>query len=403
MTLGSDLRGRTSADAAFQLALSGVKQHAHIFEAIIKIGTHELTRTGGRSSFKSKYILQMVEKFAASDVVTVSMFELYDKAGECLERKGFPDEELIASLRNGSFGLHSDRPLLWLWRFSARQKKIALDDSSKTCNSVDVSWNDYFADTAKGLVVDIGCGLGVSLLNLSAASSQPKHVGVMESTDLANINMKWDEFNYVGVDLNSKLINYAQGVISRRDEACQKRVEFVCCPALELLSYLKSYPGKIELLTINFPSPFRLHTVNGLNLNGNSQLPQSYKDGFMITDEMAIQIAHILHKSMGVLVFQTKCEDVAVYTKNLLLGTGSIECVPCIVPVSDVNERYYDNGGSAPKRVQEWLKCNLDTERAEGECWSSIPFMPLFGRPETEVSCEFQNTIVHRCLFRSIH
>ena len=394
ITWGSDLRGTTSADAAFQLALSGIQGNAFIFEAIIRIAIHELKRTGDRSSFQSKYILQMVEKFAACGIASTSMLELYANAAECLQKKGFQDAELIASLRSGSFGLHSDRPLLWLWRFSARQKKIVLADANNSSECI--SWSSCFGDASKGLVVDIGCGLGVSLLNLSTISShEPQHVTV-DSKDLAH--MKWGDYNYVGADLNRQLIDYANGVVSRRNEIHgKKRVEFFCIPALQLLSDLKSYPGKIELITIHFPSPFRLQTAT--KKKGNAQLPQSRTDGFMISSDVAMMISELLNESLGSLVFQTQCEDVAVYAKKLLLDTGSLECVHCVSPVEDVDARYRENSGIAPKRVQEWLNYTLDAERAEGKCWSSIPLMPAFGKPETEVNCEFQNTVVHQCLF----
>jgi len=400
MTWGSDLRGTTSADAAFQLALSGVKGNAFLFEAIIRIAIHELKRIGDRSSFQSKYILQMVEKFAACGITSTSMLELYADAAECLQKKGYHDEELIASLRSGSFGLHSDRPLLWLWRFSARQKKIVLADVDVDANnsSERISWINCFGDASKGLVVDIGCGLGVSLLNLSKISSDEQHHVTVDSKDLAL--MKWDDYNYVGADLNRQLIDYANGVVSRRNESNpKKRVEFFCIPALQLLSDLKSYPGKIELITIHFPSPFRLQTAS--KKKGNAQLPQSSTVGFMISSDVAMIIAQLLNEGLGSLVIQTQCEDVAVYAKTLLLDTGSLECVQCVAPVEDVDARYRENGGIAPKRVQEWLNYNLDAERAEGKCWSSIPLMPTFGKPETEVNCEFQNTVVHRCLIRS--
>ncbi len=90
-----------------------------------------------------------------------------------------------------------------------------------------------------------------------------------------------------------------------------------------------------------------------------------------------------------------------------------MECIPCKCPVvnidriyDDIDRIYDDNGkregkgnGSGtgngrPKRVEEWMKIDPLAERAEGKMWSSIPLLPTKGRPETEVQCEYESTIV---------
>ena len=63
-----------------------------------------------------------------SGTATATAAALYQLGGVCLEKKGYDDKVLLDQLRKGSFGFHSDRPLLWLWRFSARQKKITLSE-----------------------------------------------------------------------------------------------------------------------------------------------------------------------------------------------------------------------------------------------------------------------------------
>jgi hypothetical protein len=115
--MGSDLRGRTSADAAFNLALAGVQNSNHLFDSLVSIAIHELERAGQRSSFKAKYILQIIEKFAVSGASASVLLPLNQIAAANLERKKFGNKELIQLLnKEGQFGLHSDRPLLWLWR-----------------------------------------------------------------------------------------------------------------------------------------------------------------------------------------------------------------------------------------------------------------------------------------------
>jgi len=389
LTFGSDLRGRMSADASFQLALAGVQQSSHIFDALVDIGIHELHRAGDRSSFEPIYILQMIEKFAACGFESSAVLQMYHTAGLCLQKKGYSDTSLIDSLKNGEFGLQSDRPLLWLWRFSARQKKVVLSDYVSSASSI--SWDDIYHDTSKGLVVDIGCGCGVSLLNLSRITDKESADDI--SADIPA--MKWSDYNFAGADLNLAMVEYANGVVSRQDLDETGRTHFFHLSALETLSNLQSYPGKIEMIMIQFPSPYRL-SVEGTS--GNSQLPSASTDGFMISKDVVEMVSKLLN-DRGLLLFQTKCEDVAIHTKNLFLGTDKLECLPCIAPVQDIDHVYNQKQRRRPKRVEDWIKMCPETERAEGDIWSSRPLMPMMGRTETEVNCDHENVVVHRCLF----
>jgi hypothetical protein len=413
--LGSDLRGVTSADAAFYVAISGVSKSHHIFDALVKIGIHELRRLGRRSSFQPKYILQMVEKFAATGFESKYTEEMYHLAGTCLRDKGYThgDSDVISHLLHGSFGLHSNRPLLWLWRYSARQKKVSYavirndrDETSGNVENVTIKWNDYFDDTSRGLVLDIGCGFGVCLLNLWRQSKRQKNGNVLTTDDLSHM-MEWSEYNFAGADLNPQLIGYANGVTSRFPPSEQKRVHFFCCSAVQLLSSLLMYKGNIELIMIHFPSPYRSTFVDrdgNTERTGNSQLPGNVQDDFMITPQVAIMISNLLQQPQNnhaMLLFQTKCEDVAIHVKNLFLSTGTIETVPCSNPVNSVEDSYTISG-RRPKRLEQWLAYTPNAERAEGECWSSVSMMPTVARPETEIQCEYDHTVVHRCIFRSI-
>eukprot|EP00978_Attheya_sp_CCMP212_P044344 scaffold307327_cov39-Attheya_sp.AAC.1 len=124
------------------------------------------------------------------------MSELHSVAVNCLQHKGAPLHEL----EELKFGLHSTRPLMTLWRFSTRQRKQraflqsaaqhwgkqqlsqdGIDDtkSSKQHDesatltveqelTVEYDWSNMFEDPTLPLVVDIGCGMGVSLLGLAS-------------------------------------------------------------------------------------------------------------------------------------------------------------------------------------------------------------------------------------------
>ncbi|EED94220.1 predicted protein [Thalassiosira pseudonana CCMP1335] len=380
LTLGSDLRGRTSSDACFNFALSGVQNSNCLFQTLVSIGIHELVRVGRRASFTATNVLHMVEKFSSSDVRGELALELYNLSVGCLEAKSFADDALIQSLKEGTFGFHSDRPLLWLWRFSARQTKISGIDGSLS-HYLTIMWQDVFRDTSKPLVVDVGSGVGALLLNLATTTNKD-----CTNTTLLKTN-QWFDYNYAGAELNQALVNFGNGIVSR-DNRRQGRVHFFCLPAKDFVRHLQSYPGDIVLAMIHFPSPYRL-------TSGNSQLPSS-SDVFMVTKDLLRSISDLLcgGTSIGYFLFQTKCEDVAIHVWNDCLSLETMECVPCADPVVDI-DRYCN--GCQPKRVTAWLNENPSTDRAEGVYWSSKSVLPQ--RPETEIQCYNHHTAVHRFLF----
>ena len=392
--MGTDLRGSTSSDACFNFVLAGVQHMDGFFHSLCCVGIHELTRTGLRSSFKPKHILHMVEKFAASDIQGNKSLELYHLAGECLEKKGYKDVLLVEQLKGGIFGFTSQRPLVWLWRFSSRQRK---ELPQAIVKSKDIIWNHTFLDPQKPLVVDIGGGMGVSLLNLAILKSNAEISTDIFSSD-GTLAMGWSGYNYAGTELNQAMVNFGSGIISRDTSGKRKgKIHFFNLPAEDFLNQLKQYPGAIALIMINFPSPYRLEAKNA----GNTQLPLMDSGLFMVTKKVLKLISNLMSKSEknGYFLFQTKCEDVAVYVKNECLALGTIECVPCMHPVRDI-ECMYTEVCKRPKRVDEWLGTNTCAERAEGDAYSCAPFLPRMGQPETDAQCNLDNTVVHRCLFR---
>ncbi|KAL7534773.1 hypothetical protein ACHAXR_006069, partial [Thalassiosira sp. AJA248-18] len=380
LTMGSDLRGPTSSDASFNFALAGVQRSGSLFQTLRCIGVHELKRAGLRASFKPKHILQMVEKFAACD--TQHAFDLYHIAGDILDKKGYIDSALIEKLKDGNFGFHCERPLIWLWRFSSRQKKVS-EIVSKSQEQRSIIWDNIFTDPSLPLVVDVGSGMGASLLNLSTLISRDESAEESSKADDHALQMTWSGFNYVGADLNLSMVNFGNGIISRDSTARRTgRAHFFCLSAEDFLIELHSYPGSVALIMINFPSPFRL-AENGA---GNSQLPSKHSNRFMVSKEVLASVAGLLSNNSGngLFLFQTKCEDVAVHVKNDCLSLGTLECIPCNNSVDDI-EHLYKTSGKRPKRVDEWLKATPSVERAEGRMFSNTPLLPKAGRPETEV------------------
>ena len=399
--MGSDLRGRKSADAAFNLALAGVQNSNHIFDSLVSIAIHELKRVGQRSSFKPKYVLQMIEKFAISGASSSTLLPLYQIAAKNLELKKHTDIELIHNLSNGEFGLHSDRPLLWLWRFSTRQRKINPKEISPLNASKRIAWDDIFDEPNNNLVIDIGCGMGVSLLN-SAIRSRTKEYEINDETR----EVQWSSCNYVGTDLNQMMTRYANGVVSRLDDSnIEKCIHFFNLPAEDFLNnILMTYKGRVSLVMIQFPSPYRL--IDSNKAAGNSQLPASTTEGFMVNESLLCIIADILKMNggCGKLLFQTKCEDVAIFMKNVALNTGHFECVPCSHPVLNIDEDVYfkSQTGKRPVRVEQWLSSYNEQERAEGSSWSASSLVPSFSRSETEVACDDNGTFIHQCILKRV-
>ena len=385
MTVGTDLRGPQSADACFNFALAGVhNSSSSLFQKLVRIGIHELKRAGSRSSFRPKSVLHIAEKFAASDVRGRDALELYQIAADCLEKKNYKDKTYIEHLRNGSFGFHG-RPLLWLWRFSSRQKKVGIYNEGKSKRKESINWQDEFQDTNKPLVCDIGSGMCTCILGLASTKSSIHE----------RLPIEWSQCNYAGVDLNQALVRFGSGVASRRPIAKEGRVKFFCCPADEFLSNLKSYPGRNALIMVNFPSPYRLDAGE----RGNLQLPSA--ENFMVTSKLFDQISSLARSDAGetYFMFQTKCEDVAVYLKNECLNNGMEGVIAGDKSVQNIDEVYFHNK-SVPKRVKEWLRIEPLAERAEGNLFWSQPILPLDCLPETEVQCLSDEVVVHRCLFK---
>jgi SAM-dependent methyltransferase len=496
-TKGTDLRGRTAADAAFWFALAGAivpsseddskdttdknNSDNHLFSYLVQIATSELERFGNRPTCRSKHIWHIVERFAAAAILPPShpkMKQLHVVAYDLLQKKReevqqtpptSPErsDDALEQLRQHTFSLHSDRPLLLLWKFSTKQRKqrAFLDSAAKhwqkeltephlaggengdanfVSNTDDIlqestpenddglaiDWKSIYNDTSRPLVVDVGCGMGVSPLGLASLNPQIDDSttvfmgGVHGTTD-------WKSCNFAGVDLSRLAIGFAEGVAHRWD--LTHKLHFFAMPAEELLEQvIQSYPGPISVITIQFPTPYRLITktlassdsltedrdddndarnkeddenepIVDDDFQGNSQLPADAKKGFMVTDELLCQAYRALspHEN-GRLLLQSNCEDVAVSMRDMALETAGFQ----ICDDNDTNT----NAASIPNNTPlEPYRLTQRTERyaaaggkrAEGKGWNSSRILPRQGSTETEVACELNGTPVHRCLLRA--
>lgn len=414
-TLGTDIRGRSSADAAFNFALAGVDDSG-LYYTLTIICRIELSRVGSRTSFKSMYILQMMEKLAASGVRRGQRDgeqDVYRIAAACLSEKGEEEHsQIIGSKSQNEFDLLSKRPLLWLWRFSARQTKSTSTAATTSSASYDEereissrvmiqskgnnhspsnhTWLKGFEDTTRPLVVDVGCGMGVSLLGLSTLSHQNQ-----SSTSERPLKLEWAKCNFIGVDLSQLSIGFAQG-ISRRWNLT-KNVQFVCQSAQLLLEEIhKIYPGKVVLVMIQFPTPYRLQFKDAA---GNSQLPSDPSSGFMVSQTLLQNAARLVQGTpSGQILLQSNCEDVAVTMKNMASSAANLACVPVPDPVTTARETL--DHGRTPLRTKEWIR--RGGERAIGQEWSRHALLPPRAATETEVACLMHETCIHRCLLKPL-
>ena len=447
-----ELHGRKAADAILWFALAGYytsRDHensvgAELYNDLVHIVTEELQRFGMNSSCRAKDVLHIVERVAMAGIRGAATHRLYRVAAECLDVKlekyaTFSDSDvrdqvstntdtdadvilnadekdgsidydgIIRSLRDSSFGLHSDRSLLGLWRFSTRQRKqraffknaarhfdgnyqvdeLTLDD---TLVSKQYDWSTMFKDPSRPLVVDVGCGMGVSLLGL--ASTQRIY-------DRDEMHIDWSKCNFIGVDLSQLAIGYANSVCARW--GMSDILNFIVDSAENcLVKITASYPGRVELIMLQFPTPYRFPSITNdyvedsssniaTSIGYNTQLPEgSESDDFMVTEKLLAQIHAILTKQEGRLLIQSNCEDVAVHMRSSSTKVG-FQSITVSNPVTSL--------ACVTQRARRWTE--IGGERAIGRVWSQQPLLPVGGRTETEVACILDGKPVHRCLLRA--
>jgi SAM-dependent methyltransferase len=413
----ADLRGRKAADAAFWFSLAGVSD-TELFSLLTRVCVKELQRFGERPSCRAKDVRGIVERLAAAGVRDDPV--LQKVALQCLESKSTIAMESGEAKIDYSIllDLHSDYCSLMIWKFSTRQRKqrsflltaakhwderhdttgsldptISLADDNKGDTDADTDrngntpshqpWDEVFTDPTRKMVVDVGCGMGVSALGLSSLDGN--------SNSTTAIDHDWSSYNYVGVDLSQIGIGYAKGITRRW--GLEERAAFVVDSAENLLEYAKQYPGPIELVMIQFPTPYRLDSDDDVIKGGNSQLPTSAVDGFMVSSNLLKLAADLLQGSDGrpggKLIMQSNCEDVAVWMRDIAINQAGFEIVRLENEVEIVQ-------GTPTRRTMNWIA--MGGERALGPGWSSEPLLPRKGRTETEIACILNGTPVHRCI-----
>ena len=166
-----------------------------------------------------------------------------------------------------------------------------------------------------------------------------------------------------------------------------------------LLERVKSYPGSVHRILIQFPTPYRLadsSDTSSYNDNtlieakgGNSQLPSTVEDGFMVNPNLLRQCAEVLRPTSGTLLLQSNCEDVAVWMRSTACETAGFVGQDALRSVEEI-------AGTPTRRTLSWVAMGGD--RATGPGWSRVPILPQTGRTETEIACIVHDKPVHRCI-----
>jgi hypothetical protein len=460
-----ELSGRKAADAAFWWALAGVSD-TELFAALVEIATQELQRFGLRPSCRSKDIYQILARFAAAGIRSAPLLE--QVAQTCLEAKAAvgdynnhtttttnDDDDDDNRRKMSLLDFHSDRSLLLIWKFSTKQKKqraflqSALQhwerhkqkqgeeaepkEPSQPARSEDAEpqhqdsydWDAMFVDTSRPLVVDIGCGMGVSLLGLASSGSHDTTAQASSERLLADddseseASISWSDCNFVGVDLGALGIGYARGLASRW--GLDDRLQFVVDSAEPFVEQVQAtYPGPVHLCLIQFPTPYRLKKPAAATADdhddeestdssggGNSQLPTSAHDGFMVTENLFRLVHKALSKTNGRLLLQSNCEDVAVWMRDLACTRVAFSSHDDDETTNNKNKPLHLASGGflstgvalrIPQRTADWIA--MGGERADGAGWYEHPLLHREGATETEVACALNGTPVHRCLLK---
>jgi len=301
-------------------------------------------------------------------------------------------------------------------------------------------WRPTFHDNHRPLVLDLGCGLGVSLLGLASQQGGAVHGegspcskldGDTDDDDDARVcSALWTDCNFLGGDLNPRTTRFATGIARRWQRRLNgnlhsdgndgsnrhhRRLEYCTISTEDLLDAVEAnYPGRVALVMLQFPTPYRLEKDdNGEQGEAfNTQLPDGpTSKAFMASPFVLRKVARLLKRKggSGRLLVQSNCEDVAIRIRDMALQEG-LRCVPANSPVTRLP--------LATERTQRWLENNNNnnnnddddsdgasrrgatTERAVGRDWWSDAILPC--QTETEAACELQGTPVHRCLFEVI-
>ena len=377
-TEGSDLHGRKAADAAFLFALAGVRC-GDLFDRLAHDTEMELLRFGLRKSCRFQDILTMCERLAIAGVSSDS--SVFGTAWSIIEARGEAGK-VDLGVQSASWGLsspHATRPLVHLFRHGARNHRTSTSPRGDFKQTADL-----FEDPLRPLCVDIGCGFGTSLHAL----------GTMAQANEAHALV--NDANFLGIDLDERALSYAASMATR--SGLGGRLSYVAEDCASCLETLRYYPGDINIIMSQFPTPFR--AVDNRHL-GNGRLPNL--EDFIINPEVLLSIKKL---RPAMLLFQTNAMDVS---HHLAAFVEKYLCEYFEVPLSyEVNK--VDDLTVIPRRQQRFEQRDARTVNRKfhvGEDWQPSEHWPLRAkntvrraRSETEAAYEYGKKPVFRLLYQ---
>jgi hypothetical protein len=460
------------SESAFLLSLSGVKNRS-VYDIITRNILLLLLNLQYAPSDDFKQIVDLLELLAISGIrthrdnseigfapfaqIVQTIIPLIDRRSNEVSSalKNFlldiRSEGKRKSTTNNSFGywLHSPAggPLMALWTHSTKQKKVRCvfneetvlppgtrkaklsqysprDDVRNGKKISKVIWGGDsplgFADMSLPLVVDVGCGFGVSLLGLAALAESSSR----SETENRGVIGNW---NCLGCDLSSHCIRYAQSISARWN--LSDRCRFCVAPAEDFVEWVRDfYPGPMVWLLLQFPTPYVLRGKTQ-DINRNIQLPvlsvdredkegttsdeSGEESGFMVTNKLIETLLSIAvtrndsQPSPTRLYIQSNVEDVAVTMKNKVesqFSKGSVGGT-----FRHLQESHLESG--SPKFSIQSVEPTTETKTKRQELWEELggeqieigrggwlrtsPF-PVCCRTETEASYAIMNKPVFR-------
>ncbi|KAJ1460003.1 hypothetical protein M885DRAFT_510511 [Pelagophyceae sp. CCMP2097] len=247
----------------------------------------------------------------------------------------------------------SPRALLWRWRYSSN---IEASDSVPPQALLDLP---RFFDESMPVTLDLGSGLGTSAIGLALAD--PKR-------------------NVLGVDCYASCVRASTGLASRH--GVSDHCKFVRGSADEALRLVQEYPGPVDLICLQFPTPYSLED-SGVDVRGKANL---------FTSETAALVAEALAPG-GRFYLSSNVEDVALRIADLLKGKVELEDSPLEATID------YATAGDAyvTRRAEKWAA--ETTQRCAGPPWLVRSPLPSVARTETEAVKHLLGLPVHRAVW----
>eukprot|EP00931_Biecheleriopsis_adriatica_P101993 TRINITY_DN77031_c0_g1_i1.p1 TRINITY_DN77031_c0_g1~~TRINITY_DN77031_c0_g1_i1.p1 ORF type:complete len:605 (+),score=120.80 TRINITY_DN77031_c0_g1_i1:260-2074(+) len=374
------LRGRQAADLALSLALAGCDDCKLFAELALKAKT-ELERTAHRAPVLT--VAQIAERCAAAGFRQDDFPDLFEAARGALQKLRFsPSSPTMCDLTAGNFSLHSQRPLLWLFRHALQQGRRCLPpaDASLQASAAVASLNCRGEQAP--LIVDLGCGFGVSSLGLASGGQ-----------------------SVLAVDASAHCIGYAQA-LAKRWKIPPELLQLRHCSAQQALETVaREYHGPVEWILINFPTPFaevkefeHFRDREDCQRSGNSQLPLSVQSADFMGNAALLKAAHAcLVARGGALLVQSNVEDLAVMLRSMAEEDGW-EAV--------VDGSFGPEVESVDASEQPWVSRRLLRHkrrgglRAQGPGWLSSSPLPRLASTETEAYYMGEDLPIHRIALR---